>query len=157
MLSTVLPHRKAVVDPEAPLLRLADSSGEGGGAGGEVSPPSPPEGGGAAAVAGGGGSASGRALPPPPSTTTTTCTRLAWLENNMPGELAKAFLLGKQLGRAHQCVARCYDRYCGAPVIDLLVRLLCVIANDTPAQSARLGASLRRCAGCATFWQLLAE
>ena len=30
----------------------------------------------------------------------------------MPAELAKAFLLGKQLGRAHQCVARCYDR-CG--------------------------------------------
>lgn len=29
----------------------------------------------------------------------------------MPAELAKAFLLGKQLGRAHQCVARCYDRY----------------------------------------------
>ena len=29
----------------------------------------------------------------------------------MPAELAKAFLLGKQLGRAHQCVARCYDRW----------------------------------------------
>lgn len=29
----------------------------------------------------------------------------------MPGELAKAFMLGGQLGRAHQCVARCYDRF----------------------------------------------
>lgn len=45
------------------------------------------------------------------STSYATCTRLEWLETNMPGELARAFLLGRQLGRAHQCVARCYDRF----------------------------------------------
>lgn len=74
---------------------------EGGGASGEASPP-------VASATGGGGSSASERSPSPSST--TTCTRLAWLENNMPGELAKAFLLGKQLGRAHQCVARCYDR-----------------------------------------------
>lgn len=29
----------------------------------------------------------------------------------MPGELARAFMLGGQLGRAHQFVAGCYDRF----------------------------------------------
>lgn len=38
----------------------------------------------------------------------------------MPGELSMAFLLGGQLGRAHQYVSRCYDRF--------QVSLFCVLA-----------------------------
>lgn len=45
------------------------------------------------------------------SPASTTCTRLEWLEANMPGELARAFLLGRQFARAEQNVHRCYDRY----------------------------------------------
>lgn len=69
------------MDPGAPPLRLADSSGT---AGGEAASAS--------------------------SSSFASLSRLSWLETNMPGELAKAFLLGGQLGRAHQCVARCFDR-----------------------------------------------
>ncbi|CAM9754681.1 unnamed protein product [Ectocarpus sp. 6 AP-2014] len=101
----------AIVDPEAPSLRLTDSSwggGEGGTAG-ESSPPalsSGAEGGG-----GGGGGSTSSGSSSSSSASASTCTRMAWLETNMPAELAKAFLLGNQLGRAHQCVARCYDRF----------------------------------------------
>eukprot|EP00903_Cladosiphon_okamuranus_P011333 g10683.t1 len=91
----------AIVDPDAPLIRLAESSGEW--AATDASPtPSPPSGAGARPSGG------GRSLA---SSSSSTCTRLGWLEANMPAELAKAFLLGKQLGRAHQCIARCYDRF----------------------------------------------
>eukprot|EP00752_Nemacystus_decipiens_P003549 g3275.t1 len=96
----------AIVDPDAPAIRLADSSGEL--AADEAAPPrSPLPGAGTRSSSPGGGRSSSSAS----SSSTSTCTRLAWLEANMPAELAKAFLLGKQLGRAHQCVARCYDRF----------------------------------------------
>ncbi|CAM9159135.1 unnamed protein product, partial [Hapterophycus canaliculatus] len=80
---------EAIVDPSASPLQLADSAWEGQGTS-------------TAAAAPEGATA---------RSSSSSCTRLAWLEKNMPGELAKAFLLGGRLGRAHQCVARCYDRY----------------------------------------------
>ncbi|CAM9225962.1 unnamed protein product, partial [Choristocarpus tenellus] len=47
----------------------------------------------------------------PSDPTGGSMTRLRWLEQNLPGELARAWLIKGDLGRAHQCVSLCYDRF----------------------------------------------
>ncbi|CAM9285642.1 unnamed protein product [Discosporangium mesarthrocarpum] len=46
-----------------------------------------------------------------PRDVSATTTRLGWLEQNMPGELARAWLIKGDFGRAHKCVSLCYDRF----------------------------------------------